>query len=164
MKSKVHFTLLFYFFIVLGNSQSITPHVISASGAYVESASCSMTWTLGEIMTDTYSSADNFFTQGFNQPDTTMITSLPSLYHSGNITIYPNPVINYLIINLSDSPGKHIICFYNMLGQLLLQENIPASQQQLKISLNEFANGLYLLNIISSETNLSNSFKINKAQ
>jgi hypothetical protein len=164
MKSKLQLTILFSLFVIITNSQSLTPSVIGASGAYITSTSCSMTWTVGEVMTDTYSSASNFFTQGFNQPDSDFVTAIVSLSPEENILIYPNPVIDYFIIDLKHAPGNHTICLYNIWGQMLLQENIPKGYLQIKIPIQEFANGLYLLNIINSESNLSSSFKINKVQ
>ena len=51
-------------------AQSFSQEVIGSAGMYSTSANGSMTWTIGEVMIETYSSADNFFTQGFHQPDT----------------------------------------------------------------------------------------------
>ena len=164
MKNRFLFIALLFFICRGINAQSIELKVIACSGTFATSTTCSMTWTFGEIMTDTYSSAGNFLTQGFNQPDTDYTTSLISFHSDENITVYPNPAINYLTINLHDAPGNHIIYVYNTLGQLLIEESAPAGQQQLKISIGDFANGLYLLNIINPESNLSSSFKISKTQ
>ena len=51
-------------------AQSFSQEVIGSAGMFTTSANGSMTWTIGEVMIETYSSADNFFTQGFHQPDT----------------------------------------------------------------------------------------------
>lgn len=55
----------------MGNlyAQSFSLEVIGSAGTFATSASGSMAWTIGEVMTETYSSTDNFFTQGFHQPD-----------------------------------------------------------------------------------------------
>lgn len=163
-KMKIGLLLIIFFSFQLINGQSLEPKVIAASGAYITSVSCSMTWTLGEVMTDTYTSSGNFLTQGFNQPDTDFATAVVNLFHTENILVYPNPAINYIIIDLKNVPGNHIIYIYNTLGQMLLQENIRAGQEQLEIPINEFANGLYLINIKNPESNLSSSFKVIKTQ
>jgi hypothetical protein len=162
MKIGLLFIICFSFQVM--NAQTLEPKVIAASGAYITSASCSMTWTIGEVMTDTYASSGNFFTQGFNQPDTDFATAIVNLFPAENIMVYPNPAINYITIDLKDAPGNHIIYMYNILGQMLLQENIPATQQQLEIPINAFTNGLYLIHVINPESNLSSSFKISKTQ
>jgi hypothetical protein len=164
MKNRLLFIALLFFVCRGINAQSLQPNVIACSGNFATSTTCSMTWTLGEVMTDTYSSAGNFLTQGFNQPDTDFATSLISIRPDENIRVYPNPTINYLTINLHDVPGNHIIHLYNTLGQLIIEENIPAGQQELRISIGDLVNGLYLLNIINPESNSSSSFKISKTQ
>lgn len=48
--------------------QTLTPDVIATSGDYFTETNGSITWTLGEIATQTYSSGGNILTQGFQQP------------------------------------------------------------------------------------------------
>lgn len=58
--------------IGMGNvyAQSLSLEVIGSAGNFAVSANgTTMAWTIGEVMIETYSSADNFFTQGFHQPD-----------------------------------------------------------------------------------------------
>ncbi|HTA81805.1 MAG TPA: T9SS type A sorting domain-containing protein [Bacteroidia bacterium] len=164
MKNRLLFIALLFFVCRGINAQSLQPKVIACSGNFATSATCSMTWTLGEVMTDTYSSASNFLTQGFNQPDTDFVTALISVNLEENITVYPNPAINYITVNLHDAPGNHIIHLYNVLGQLIIEENIPAGQQEFRIFIGDFVNGLYLINIINPESSSSSSFKISKTQ
>jgi hypothetical protein len=53
-------------------AQSIERDVVASSGDYFEGADISLSWTLGETATKTYSSDDNILTQGFQQPDITL--------------------------------------------------------------------------------------------
>ena len=50
-------------------SQSVERDVIAGSGDYFEGAGISLSWTLGELATDTYSNGNTIITQGFQQPD-----------------------------------------------------------------------------------------------
>ena len=50
-------------------AQSLSPEVIASSGDYYENANASLSWTLGEIATETYSYGNNILTQGFQQPE-----------------------------------------------------------------------------------------------
>lgn len=145
------------------NAQSFTPDVISTAGTFATSPSGSMSWTIGEVMTETYSSANNFFTQGFHQPDTSFVISV-SNQSSQNVSIYPNPVITNLIIDFSGTSNDHSIYIYDMLGNVLRKEFISENQKQVNISFREFANGVYLLNILNTGTNYKVSYKINKAE
>ncbi|MBA3899779.1 MAG: gliding motility-associated C-terminal domain-containing protein [Bacteroidetes bacterium] len=53
---------------ITGRAQSLAPTVIATSGDYFESPSLSVSWTIGELMSETYTSTDHFLTQGFHQP------------------------------------------------------------------------------------------------
>lgn len=48
-------------------SQSLTPEVVSASGDYFEAVNGSLSWTLGEVATETFESGNTILTQGFQQ-------------------------------------------------------------------------------------------------
>lgn len=50
-------------------AQSVSPEVISSSGDYFEGSNGSLSWTLGEIATETFSNGNNILTQGFQQPN-----------------------------------------------------------------------------------------------
>lgn len=49
--------------------QSISMDVIGSNGMNVSNSHCSMSWTLGEVTIDTYTSSATILTQGFHQPE-----------------------------------------------------------------------------------------------
>lgn len=57
---------------IICTAQSIERDVIASSGDYFEGDNISLSWTLGEISTETYSNGSNILTQGFQQPDITL--------------------------------------------------------------------------------------------
>lgn len=168
---------------LLVKAQSFQPVVIGSAGTFATSASGSMSWTIGEVMTETYSSANNFFTQGFHQPESIPI-SVNEYSSSQNISIYPNPVVDNLIIDFSSASGNYSLYIYDMLGQKIyardkgqgtgvggntstinhLALNPDFIGKPLTIDMKGFANGMYFLNIINSESNTGNSYKINKTE
>src|SRR3990172_6549936 len=112
--------LLFVFSICLLPSyflqaQSFSPNVIGSAGTFAISASGSMSWTIGEVMTETYASAGNFFTQGFHQPDTSFVISV-SNHVSQNISIYPNPFIDNVTLDFSAATGSYSVEILDMQG------------------------------------------------
>jgi hypothetical protein len=167
MKRKIFMVAVLFLFGKVGttclNAQSFTPDVIGSAGTYVASVSGSMSWTIGEVMTETYSSGGNSFTQGFQQPDTTGILSVRD-FPMENISIYPNPVADNLTIDFANAPGDHVICIYDMTGQLISQETISYGAQRMEISFGGYANGFYLLKILNMKSNVISSYKINKAE
>ncbi len=57
-------------------AQTTSPEVVASSGDYYLNANGSLSWTLGELSTATYSSANNMLTQGFQQPVSVTITGI----------------------------------------------------------------------------------------
>jgi len=57
-------------------AQSVSPEVVSSAGDYFEGTNASLSWTLGEIATETYSNGTNILTQGFQQPITVTIAGI----------------------------------------------------------------------------------------
>lgn len=89
-------------FVLLGltaRGQEISRSVVAASGGYQESADASLSWTLGELATETLISGPALVTQGFQQgrflftrqPD-------PAGKNSPRYRIYPNPARNYVLV------------------------------------------------------------------
>ena len=56
--------------------QSISPSVIASAGNYHEGTTASLSWTLGEIATETYTAGNVILTQGFQQPISISITGI----------------------------------------------------------------------------------------
>ncbi len=61
-------TILFFINTVLIFAQSIDREVISTSGDYFEGPNSSVSWSLGEIATETLTDGNIILTQGFQQP------------------------------------------------------------------------------------------------
>lgn len=154
---------VFAFALQTANAQSSPQWVIGSAGAFSTFANGSMTWTIGEVMTETYSPGGNFFTQGFNQPDTMYLTVI-SDPDSQTIIVYPNPVVDNLVIDFSLTSGAFAIEIFDMQGNILKKEFLPANQIRFGISFHEFANGVYLLNITNTGSANRTSYKINKAE
>ena len=57
-------------------AQTASPQVVASSGDYYQGANASLSWTLGEIATETYSNGSNILTQGFQQPVSVSITGI----------------------------------------------------------------------------------------
>ena len=57
-------------------SQTLSPQVIASSGGYFEGTNASLSWTLGEPVTQTFASGNIILTQGFQQPITVSVTGI----------------------------------------------------------------------------------------
>jgi hypothetical protein len=64
------------------------------------------------------------------------------------IKVYPNPVNDELLFSVS-SPHLHILTLYNLQGKLLLSKKVLMSAT---VDVSTFANGVYIVEVISEET------------
>ena len=163
--------LLFFFSIFLSvgttSAQSLSPTVIASQGDFYSVPAGSISWTLGEPMSETYVAGTNILTQGFQQPFS-LITSVVNINSMGTVSAFPNPVTDELTINFSElKQGEYSIFVFDILGQQLsvLPLSLNSLNRSPKISFHNYSNGTYFVKIIST---LDNSFlktiKINKAQ
>ncbi|MEZ5082109.1 MAG: hypothetical protein R2750_01450 [Bacteroidales bacterium] len=96
----------FAIFPVLIYAQSVSPEVISSAGDYYEGTNVSLSWTLGEIATETYTNGNVILTQGFQQPfgitihgiDLDVLVYLEGPYSSGSMS---NDLYNIGLIPLN---------------------------------------------------------------
>lgn len=68
MKKFIGLSLLSSIFAWQVGAQSLSPQVIASSGGYYSNAAGSLSFTVGETVTQTYTSGSNMLTQGFQQP------------------------------------------------------------------------------------------------
>lgn len=72
---------------------------------------------------------------------------------SSSINIYPNPVEDYIIVDLHDNSAGNKIELFNYAGELLLQKDLNSSGSRLDIA--AYPKGLYLLRITRNKTLIS---------
>jgi hypothetical protein len=58
------------------SAQTLSPEVISSAGGYFENTDASLSWTLGETVTETFTGTNVILTQGFQQPFGIQITGI----------------------------------------------------------------------------------------
>lgn len=56
------------------SAQSVTPQVVAAGGTHFDNGTISVSWTLGETMTQTFTAGNNSLTQGFHQPEVVLVS------------------------------------------------------------------------------------------
>ena len=144
-------------------AQSLSPQVIASSGTTFSSASSKLEFTIGEVVTTTLTTSGNTLTQGFHQPK--VLFAISAIDNKGEkISVYPNPVVDHVLVDFSGAEGNHLVEIFDMRGQLLKRELVVDKQKQIKISFLEYANGIYLINVIDKDSNSHSSYKINKSE
>jgi hypothetical protein len=143
-------------------AQSVSPDVISAGGDFFSNLSGSVSWTLGEPMGETFSSTNNFLTQGFQQPWDfgTMLTGSDPV----NAEVYPNPTSDFVYLQFGDhAGGSYVIEVFNTLGQQLSSQNFTATPSaKATVSLTNFADGIYFISVKKADGTQTSTYRITK--
>src|SRR5688572_27496856 len=99
---KKLFGVLIYSVSVTAFSQSLTPTVVASSGDYFSGSAASLSWTLGEVVTDTYIGTNNQLTQGFQQPEISFVT-LEDFAIDIALNLYPNPTTSEVNLEVKNN-------------------------------------------------------------
>ena len=158
-------TLAFFLTLVCfswGYSQSLSPEVTASAGDHFTGADVQLSWTLGELMIETYDNGTNQLTQGFHQTNL-MITAVEDLAETIEIEVFPNPVADQLTIECSDNSEDLTFTVYDIMGkQLLSEEDFNKNGLINTIDLTTFSAGTYLLHLSNAENKTIKTFKIIK--
>lgn len=146
-------------------SQTVNPTVVSSNGDYTQNAQGSIAWTIGEVVSDTYTSSANITTMGFHQPETMGVASLIKEQGSNlEVLVFPNPVSDVLTINLEGlTPSDYKLELFDGIGKLVISNeySVSSQTQTSKLNLEGYAAGNYYLKI-SSANGFNKTVKINK--
>jgi hypothetical protein len=154
MMKKLLFTLSALLFLTGVNAQSLERYVIGTlGGSWYDGSSFEMDFTVGEMAVTTLSNANNFLTQGFQQPFTNQTVSVQENSSDPMVaTFYPNPVEDMLTIRLENTgTGRLTVLLYNMLGQQLsapLSIDPTDGNASVQMDLSEFATGNYFIRVL----------------
>ena len=158
---KFFLITLCLFFIIKGFTQDLNPEVIATSGEYFSGANGSLSWTIGEPVTETFSGVNAILTQGFQQ-NTYIIVAIESMQDDDfQISVYPNPANDLINIHLNVKSDV-IIELFDIQGKKLFIEKVEANTTLKQLNLNNFAIGSYILRITGTNGNLLKSYKIEK--
>lgn len=143
------------------SAQSLQSGLVSTAGGFSTSPSSSLSWTIGELVIQTYSSGQQQLTQGFHQNRMTLTPVFEIDSQPVELDVFPNP--SSQIITLRSSKTNGIPLRYELLniyGQLLRQGRLQGNNTT--INLSPLNPQLYLLNVIGTYGKKVAVFKIQK--
>jgi hypothetical protein len=149
---------------VQARAQSLSPEVIATDGNFYSSSNASLSWTLGEVATETYTSTNNHLTQGFQQPEV-IITSVDEAAAGVSVSIYPNPSAGMLSIKISSAETRTLdMQVLDMSGKLISkrEEAMSKGDQTVSIDLTHLAAGQYMLQVTDTKANTRSTYTIQK--
>lgn len=150
---------LFAFFI---NAQSLSPSVIANSGDYYSNANLSVSWTMGEPVTETFANSNNTLTQGFQQSSYSYAAIEEYETDDFTIHLFPNPTTDIINFSIQTKSSENIIItLYDINGKELLKKQYSNAESTL--SLKQFPSNILFLKIQSNNT-LLKTYKIIKTE
>lgn len=154
-------TLLLFFLLVLyAMSYSLCQEVIATSGEFNESNDGSVSWTIGEMATQTLENNDVIVTQGFHQTNLTITVIKELKKLDVQITAYPNPVTNMVKIKIeSKMSDKLSYTLVDANGKLLIRQLINSNETEIPFFY--YAPSVYFLKVYDSKREIK-TFKIIK--
>ena len=160
---KIIFVILFLVGIIQVFAQSGKHDVIASSGEFFSNSSSSISWTLGECVTETFTATGNTLTQGFQQSGY-LITSINELTIEGiSVKAYPNPVSDFINISVKTENNIQkpvLIELFDSQGKILMSDKFNADLIQLDMS--QYSGGFYLLKVANQDNKIIQNFKIQK--
>jgi len=165
MKKLLFLFPIFIFQYSILSAQSLSPQVNAAAGNYYSGKNAKLQWTIGEVVTETFSNNNNKLTQGFYQTKITItdISELPIINYQ--LSIYPNPTSSAITIETDGLKEKTFVELYDMNGKTLHSETLISSLSGRSggaINLENYSTGNYLLLLKSTNNKTIKSFKISK--
>ncbi len=148
-------------------SQSLSSEILTSSGDYFTSANNSLSWTIGESITETYSNASYILTQGFQQSFYTITSVEENPNTAFSVVIYPNPASSFINIraeSLELRTGQERLRKMNfelldIAGKLILSEIF---QNNVQINISEYTNSAYILHVYDENRSLTRTLKLQK--
>jgi hypothetical protein len=154
--------VFFLFNAVVGClSISLAQEVVTSDGGFFDSSNGSISFTTGEVVSETMADESVHLTQGMQQVNIVVTSILESEMNKVNITPYPNPVQQFLHIS-SDSWTNAVINFelFSIKGELLNKGVLMESNP--KIDIGNFKSGTYILKLKTKDNTWFGEYKIIK--
>lgn len=149
-------SIAFLFFHFATPAQS----VITVAGDYVEDDDLSVSWTLGEVVTEALNQDNITLSQGQQQFTVSLISGIGQKYDFA-VTAYPNPTKNALSVTFSnDEKNNLILNLYNSLGVEIHQQGLTSDQKN-TIPMTDYPAGVYIITI-KCQQELLKTFRIIK--
>ncbi len=146
--------------IYIMGSTSRAQEVIATSGGDHHAGGYSLSWTLGESVTESFVAGSFILTQGFHQPTLTVV-SVPELADPEiSVRAYPNPVDDHLSLHIDhEAPESFRYVLGDMHGRPILSDRMHGQESQLQMS--SLPPGIYILSVFH-ENNTMHTFNIIK--
>ena len=152
--------VLFALSLLLTNcifGQSTSPEVIAGAGTHSTTANSQVSWTVGEVVTQTLSSGTNTATQGFHQTLIT-VTAIDPPMADFHVEVFPNPASTVLNVRFKTSTTTKLE-LVDMHGRSVLAGE-PTEADVRTLDVTALSQGVYILRVQGEAPAQIQKFKI----
>ena len=155
MKNKLMaFAALFY----LSSSSLFCQEVVATSGDFFSGSTGSLSWTLGEVMTESYVGSTAHLLQGEQQPSKQDVPGAIDVLAEIDMNLYPNPTLD--VVTFVSTLEQAEITVHDSRGAII--RRISTSETETSIDLEGVERGVYFMNIYDPSGNLLKIFRVVK--
>lgn len=129
-------------------AQETVQQVVGSAGGDSQSELHSVSWTIGEVVTETYSSNDYILSQGFHQGNLFVSRVNDNYPFEIELKAYPNPVVDKLNVETDETDFKYRIIDVN--GRSVANGTIHSDLKRIDFS--AFPAGIYFLQVGEYQT------------
>jgi hypothetical protein len=144
----------------IGFNQVYAQQATTASGGDASGSGGSVAYSIGQIVYTTNTSSSGSVAQGVQQPyEISIITGLLETDIKLNLSAYPNPTTNYLMLQIDNFDKDLSYQLFDISGKLLESNTVAANSTT--INMEQMQTGSYFLKVTQNNT-LVKTFKIIK--
>jgi len=147
-------------FSLFATTTTFSQEVISSQGDTYTGASGVVDFTLGEVVINTVSTANNDVTQGFHQTYWNF-AGVENLDPDFEASVYPNPMETQLTVTVANYTSVRYEMF-DASGKIVCSANLTDEITQIEVI--DFAPGSYQLSLIGQDDQILKNFKLIKTQ
>ncbi len=143
-------------------AQSLSPELISTSGDFHSNGTVSLSWSIGEVMTETYIGENNSITQGFHYGKLTFVGINENNNLDFSIDVFPNPTNDFINIIFSENFEENInLQVHDITGKLLVSKKLFKENS---VDFTSYPLGTYFISFINSDNQIIKTGKIIKSK
>jgi len=157
---KLKFCTVLWLFIGLTGLQA--QNTISASGGNASGSGGSVSYTIGQVVYNTYTGTNGSAAQGVQQPyEISVVTGIEEAKDiSLEIMVYPNPAQDYVILKIKNYEVENLrYQLYDINGSLLQDNKIVGNETNIVMS--NYVSAIYFLKV-TDNNKVVKTFKIIK--
>lgn len=147
-------TLMLWMVVVAGSAQV----VISSNGDSKTVGGMEVSWTIGEVIIETFTGNTAIVTQGFHQPGLSVTAVTEVLFPEMEISLFPNPTADILSLQFSEYIEGLRYILLDVTGKVLENKQILAAD--VRISMSPYAKGAYILKVIDDSLQNIQTFRV----